>query len=53
MRAPALVIASVVASGFLSAPDALQLKEGEDETGPYEVVANWPEPCSKQGYITK
>ena len=28
-----------------------QEKGGEDETGPYEVVANWPQPWSPAGYI--
>src|SRR5436853_614726 len=28
-----------------------QEKGGEDETGPYEVVANWPQPWSAAGYI--
>ncbi|PYR96074.1 MAG: hypothetical protein DMG12_27170, partial [Acidobacteria bacterium] len=26
-------------------------KGGEDETGPYEVVAKWPQPFARQGYI--
>lgn len=26
-------------------------KGGEDETGPYEYVANWPQTWAKQGYI--
>ena len=28
-----------------------QEKGGEDETGAYEVVANWPQPWSPAGYI--
>mgnify|MGYP003341937019 CR=1 FL=1 len=28
-----------------------QQKGGEDETGPYDVVENWPQPWSKPGYI--
>jgi DNA-binding beta-propeller fold protein YncE len=28
-----------------------QEKGGEDETGPYEVVANWPQPWSQSGYV--
>jgi DNA-binding beta-propeller fold protein YncE len=65
MRAPALALASVIVFGLLSALAALQpqqspedrrlapgsTKGGEDETGPYEVVANWPQPWSKPGYI--
>ncbi len=30
---------------------AQQQKGGEDETGPYEVVENWPQPWSAEGYI--
>src|SRR5437016_13444089 len=26
-------------------------KGGEDETGPYEVVAKWPQPFARPGYI--
>ena len=26
-------------------------KGGEEETGPYEVVSNWPQPFARQGYI--
>src|SRR5437899_7634935 len=26
-------------------------KGGEEETGPYEVVAKWPQPFARQGYI--
>jgi hypothetical protein len=28
-----------------------QTKGGEEETGPYDVVANWPQPWAKTGYI--
>jgi DNA-binding beta-propeller fold protein YncE len=28
-----------------------QHKGGEEETGPYEVVENWPQPWSRPGYI--
>jgi peptidylamidoglycolate lyase len=53
MRTPALALASVVVFGLFSAPASLQVQQkgGEDETGPYEVVANWPQPWSKSGYI--
>lgn len=30
---------------------SLQQKGGEEETGPYDVVANWPQPWSPSGYI--
>ena len=26
-------------------------KGGEEETGPYDVVNNWPQPWAKSGYI--
>jgi NHL repeat-containing protein len=53
MRIPTLAFASVVAFGLLPAPAYLQQVEkgGEDETGPYDVVANWPQPWAKPGYI--
>ena len=28
-----------------------QQKGGEEETGPYDIVENWPQPWSKAGYI--
>src|SRR5258705_10321415 len=28
-------------------------KGGEDETGPYEGVAKWPQPFARQGYIQR
>jgi len=56
MRKLALVLASAVAVGLVSVPALLQgqqriQKGGEDETGPYEVVKDWPQPCSPKGYI--
>ncbi|MDR1990903.1 MAG: 6-bladed beta-propeller [Acidobacteriaceae bacterium] len=36
---------------LLSSSAALQQKGGEEETGPYEVVANWPHPWARTGYI--
>ena len=30
---------------------AMQQKGGEEESGPYDVVENWPQPWAKQGYI--
>jgi len=52
MRTRALAFASMIVFGFLTAPASLQQvqKGGEDETGPYDVVANWPQPWAKQGY---
>jgi DNA-binding beta-propeller fold protein YncE len=32
-------------------PASLQQKGGEEESGPYEVVENWPQPWSQAGYI--
>jgi sugar lactone lactonase YvrE len=55
MRAFALMCGAVFAVGLLTSPLSLhgadQEKGGEDETGPYSVVANWPTPWSKAGYI--
>jgi hypothetical protein len=51
MRIPVLALTSVFAFGLLSAPLLLQEKGGEEETGPYSVVENWPVPWAQQGYI--
>ena len=53
MRIPAIAAGLVLTIGLLSAPAHLQQiqKGGEDETGPYDVVAKWPQPWAKQGYI--
>src|SRR5262245_7173105 len=53
MHTATLAVASVIAFGLLSAPAHLQQtqKGGEDETGPYEVAPNWPQPWARQGYI--
>ena len=51
MRVPAIGLAVTFAIGLLASPALLQEKGGEDETGPYAVVANWPAPWSKPGYI--
>ena len=53
-RALAATVVSIVAAGLLSPAARLQeqtQKGGEDETGPYRVVENWPSPWSRQGYI--
>jgi hypothetical protein len=48
-----LSLTAVVLAGFLSAPALLQEKGGDDRTGPYDVVANWPQPLgyARPGYI--
>jgi hypothetical protein len=53
MRKPVLMFVIVFVSGLLAAPAFLQVQEkgGEEETGPYEVVPNWPQPWSQQGYL--
>jgi hypothetical protein len=51
MRALTLSLAFVFAVSLLSSPLSLQEKGGEDETGPYAVVENWPAPWAKPGYI--
>jgi len=55
MRAMTVTLASILAIGLLSPAARLQgqpqEKGGEEETGPYSVVADWPIPWSKPGYI--
>src|SRR2546425_10027263 len=50
MRKLTLVLAVVFACGLLSVAAAPQQKGGEDETGPYEVVPNWPQALARPGY---
>ena len=50
MRKLMLAIAVVMACGLFSGPALLQERGGEDETGPYEVVPNWPQPLARPGY---
>ena len=51
MRKLTLVVAVVFACGLLSGPALLQQQRGgEDETGPYEVVPNWPQALARPGY---
>ena len=38
-------------SAALSTAASLQQKGGEDETGPYDVVANWPTSWAQTGYV--
>src|SRR5262245_63120054 len=58
MRTLLLSLAAVVVLGLHSAPAFLQsrggghgIHGGEDETGPYELERNWPQPFASQGYI--
>jgi 6-bladed beta-propeller len=53
MRAFLLSLVAVVGVGYLSSPALLQEKGGDDVTGPYDVVPNWPQPLAlaKPGYI--
>ena len=53
MRTAFLALVVVLAVGSFAAPALLQEKGGDDRTGPYDVVANWPPPLAlaKPGYI--
>src|SRR4051794_23977181 len=44
----ALLFAAIA---LLPSTAAMQQKGGEEESGPYDVVENWPQPWAKQGYI--
>ena len=48
MRTLALALVSAAALGLFAAPAQLQEKGGEDETGPYAVVENWPSPWAQR-----
>ena len=50
MRKLMLAVAVVMACGLFSGPALLQERGGEDETGPYEVVPNWPQQLARPGY---
>ena len=50
MRKLTLVVGLMFACGVLSGAVGLQQKGGEDETGPYEVVPNWPQQLARPGY---
>jgi len=54
-RAITATLASILAIGLLTPAARLQEqpqdKGGEEETGPYAVVENWPTPWSRAGYI--
>ena len=44
------LIAMLGACSNLSSQYAQQKGGGEDETGPYDVVANWPQPLHTDGW---
>jgi hypothetical protein len=44
-------VALLLLSVFTASASLQQSKGGEEETGPYDVVANWPQPWSAPGYI--
>src|SRR5207249_8002149 len=50
MRKVMLVVIAVFGCGLLWGAAGLQQKGGEDETGPYEVVPNWPQQLARPGY---
>ena len=50
MRKLTLVAAVLLAGGLLWGAAVPQQKGGEDETGPYEVVPNWPQQLARSGY---
>src|SRR5690349_14642996 len=50
MRKLMLIVPVVLVGGLLWGATGLQQKGGEDETGPYEVVPNWPQPLARSGY---
>jgi streptogramin lyase len=51
MRGLVATVAVVFGVGLLTQPAHPQEKGGEEETGPYEVVPNWPTEWAKEGYI--
>jgi len=52
MRRAMTVFAMVFAVTLFAASASPQHKKGgEDETGPYEVVPNWPQPIAGPGYV--
>src|SRR5262249_47774957 len=52
MRRYALVVGVMLALLFVAVPaEQAQQKGGQDETGDYNVVAGWPGPFAKPGYI--
>src|SRR2546425_2524313 len=58
MRIPLATMAVILALGAPADPAFLQSRGGgsgvhggEDETGPYDLVANWPRPFAQAGFI--
>src|ERR1700675_1722183 len=53
MRTPVLTLVAVLGLGLLSAPSSLQTikKATDDITGPYDVVANWPQIPRDAGFM--
>jgi hypothetical protein len=58
MRIPLATMATILALGAPADPAFLQSRGGgsgvhggEDETGPYDLVANWPRPFAQAGFI--
>jgi DNA-binding beta-propeller fold protein YncE len=51
MRNTVLALTLVFGSTSLAMPASQVLKGGEEETGPYELVANWPQPFASPGYV--
>jgi hypothetical protein len=49
MKTSRYVLASLLIAGLTFAA-AVPQKGGEDETGPYEVVPNWPQPFHEEGW---
>ncbi len=44
-------LVGVLVLGVLTVPVASQEKGGEEETGPYQVMENWPQPLGHPGWI--
>jgi sugar lactone lactonase YvrE len=51
VRTPILTFAAALAFGLFAAPALLQHKGGEEISGPYEAVHNWPQPFARAGYV--
>ena len=49
MRTHRLIVALLLMTGLAFAASAPH-KGGEEETGPYEVVPNWPQPLYSDGW---
>jgi sugar lactone lactonase YvrE len=51
MQAVVLITSVLIAATLLPGMARAQEKGGENETGPYEVVPNWPKPLGHPGWI--